>query len=462
MATTSATATAAGTELQELAKRHLWMHFTRHGAYDKADVPIIVRGEGAYVWDEKGNRYLDGLSALFCVNLGHGRTELGEAAARQVEELDFYTIWSYAHPRAIELATRIASLAPADLNRVFFTSGGSEAVESAIKLARAYHQRTGHARKTKFITREVAYHGTTLGALAATGISALRYEFEPLVPGGHQVPNTNSYRWPEGRDPLWAAERIEEKILYEHPDTVAAVILEPLQNAGGCIPPQEGYFQRVREVCDRYDVLLISDEVICAWGRLGHWFGCERYDYIPDMITTAKGLTSAYVPMGGLIVSDRVAEPFMHGAEMFTHGFTFAGHPVASAVAMANLDAFEQEDICGHVLRKEPEFRNMLESLRDIPIVGDVRGDGFFHAIELVKDQETKEGFTKDESEWLLRGFLSGELFRRGLICRADDRGDPVIQFAPPLICDTEQFEEIEGIVRPVLEEAWEKVQQRG
>ncbi len=462
MATTSATAPAVGTDLQDLAKRHLWMHFTRHGAYAEADVPIIVRGEGPYVWDENGNRYLDGLSALFCVNLGHGRTELGEAAARQVEELDFYTLWSYAHPRAIELATRIASLAPADLNRVFFTSGGSEAVESAIKLARVYHQRTGNPRKTKFITREVAYHGTTLGALAATGISSLRYEFEPLAPGGVQVPNTNSYHWPEGRDPLWAADRIEEKILFEHPDTVAAVILEPLQNAGGCIPPQEGYFQRVREICDRYDVLLISDEVICAWGRLGHWFGCERYDYIPDMITTAKGLTSAYVPMGGLIVSDRVAEPFMHGREMFTHGFTFAGHPVAAAVALANIDAFEREEICDHVLRKEPEFRAMLESLRDIPIVGDVRGDGYFQAIELVKDQETKEGFTAEESEWLLRGYLSGELFRRGLICRADDRGDPVIQFAPPLICDTEQFQEIEGVIRPVLEEAWRKVQQRG
>ena len=459
MATTGtrpAAPTKAG--LQELAKRHLWMHFTRHGAFDEADVPIIVRGEGPYVWDEHGNRYLDGLSALFCVNVGHGRTELGEAAARQVEELDFFTIWSYAHPRAIELATRIASLAPGDLNRVFFTSGGSEAVESAIKLARAYHQRTGNARKTKFITREIAYHGTTLGALAATGISDLRHEFEPLVPGGLQVPNTNSYHWPADRDPLWAADQIEERILYEHPDTVAAVILEPLQNAGGCIPPQEGYFQRVREICDRHNVLLISDEVICAWGRLGHWFGCERYGYLPDIMTMAKALTSAYVPMGGVVVSDRVAEPFMHGKETFTHGFTFAGHPVASAVAMANLDVFEREDICGHVLRKEGELRGMLDSLRDIPIVGDVRGDGFFHAIELVKDQETKEGFTDEESEWLLRGFLSGELFRRGLICRADDRGDPVIQLAPPLICDTEQFEEIESVLRPVLTEAWERV----
>jgi adenosylmethionine-8-amino-7-oxononanoate aminotransferase len=458
MAITSAAETATGPKLQELAKRHLWMHFTRHGAFDEAEVPIIVRGEGAYVWDEHGNRYLDGLSGLFCVNAGHGRTELGEAAARQVEELDFYIIWSYAHPRAIELATRLASLAPADLNRVFFTSGGSEAVESAIKLARVYHQKTGNPRKIKFITREIAYHGTTLGALAATGIPALRTPFEPLVPGGYQVPNTNSYRWPADRDPLWAAEQIEETILFEGPETVAAVILEPLQNAGGCIPPQEGYFQRVREICDRHDVLLISDEVICAFGRLGHYFGCQRYDYLPDIITMAKALTSAYAPMGGLIASDKVAEPFMHGKEMFTHGFTFAGHPVAAAVAMANLDVFEREDLCGHVLRKQGELRDMLDSLREIPIVGDVRGDGFFHAIELVKDQETKEGFTDEESEWLLRGFLSGELFRRGLICRADDRGDPVIQLAPPLICDTEQFEEIESVLRPVLTEAWERI----
>jgi adenosylmethionine-8-amino-7-oxononanoate aminotransferase len=460
MATTTGTRPAAppAASLQELAKRHLWMHFTRHGAYDDGDVPIIVRGEGPYVWDEKGDRYLDGLSALFCVNAGHGRTELGDAAARQVAELDFFTIWSYAHPRAIELSARMASLAPGDLNRVFFTSGGSEAVESAIKLARAYHQRTGNPRKTKFISREIAYHGTTLGALAATGISALRQEFEPLVPGGYQVPNTDSYRWPADRDPLWAADQIEEKIVYEHPDTVAAVILEPLQNAGGCIPPQDGYFQRVREICDRHNVLLISDEVICAWGRLGHWFGCERYGYQPDIVTLAKALTSAYVPMGGLIASDRVAEPFMHDDESFAHGLTFAGHPVAAAVAMANLDVFEREDICGHVRAKEEELRTMLDSLRDIPIVGDVRGDGFFHAIELVKDQGTKETFTDSESEWLLRGFLSSELFRRGLICRADDRGDPVVQLAPTLVCDTEQFEEIESVLRPVLTEASERV----
>src|SRR3954447_4403809 len=449
-------------QLQENALKHLWMHFTRMGGFGpENEVPIIARAEGPYVWDIHGNRYLDGLSGLFCVNAGHGRTELGEAAAAQVAELDFFTVWSYAHPRAIELAARIAALAPGDLNRVFFTSGGSEAVESAIKLARSYHQQTGNDRKTKFISREVAYHGTTLGALAATGIPALRTPFEPLVPGGYQVPNTNSYHWPEGRDELWAADQIEEKILYEGPETVAAVILEPLQNAGGCITPQEGYFQRVREICDRHDVLLISDEVICAWGRLGHYFGCERYGYQPDIVTTAKALISAYVPMGAMIVSDRVAAPFMDGTESFTHGFTFAGHPVAAAVAMANLDVFEREDIPGHVREKEGEFRSMLDSLRDIPIVGDVRGAGFFHAIELVKDQDTKEGFTDDESEWLLRGFLSGELYRRGLICRADDRGDPVVQLSPTLVCDTEQFEEIEGVLRPVLTEAAEQLHKR-
>ncbi len=459
MATTSARPAAADSSLQEQALRHLWLHFTRMGGYDEAhEVPIIVRGEGPYVWDEHGNRLLDGLSGLFCVNVGHGRAEIGDAMAAQVRELDFTTNWSYAHPRAIELATKIASLTPGDLNRVFFTSGGSEAVESALKLARNFHRVHGKGQKHKVVAREVAYHGTSMGALSATGLTALKTPFEPHTPGGVHVPNTNSYHWPEGRDPLWAAEEIERRIEFEGPETVSAVILEPVQNAGGCIPPQEGYFQAVREICDRHDVLLISDEVICAWGRLGHWFGCERYDYRPDIITSAKALTSAYIPMGAMIVSDEVAAPFMEGTEMFAHGFTFAGHPVAAAAALANIEIFEREDLCGHVLRKEAEFRGLLEGLRDLPIVGDVRGAGFFQAVELVKDKETKEGFSDDESERLLRGFLSGELYRRGLICRADDRGDPVVQFAPPLISDTEQFEEIESIMRSVLTEAWEKI----
>jgi adenosylmethionine-8-amino-7-oxononanoate aminotransferase len=467
MATTPQTAyephAGAPSDLQEKARRHLWMHFTRMGAYDADhEIPIIVRGEGCYVYDEHGKRYLDGLSALFCVNAGHGRAELGDAAAAQAKELGFFTNWSYAHPRAIELADRIASLTPGDLNRVFFTSGGSEAVESAWKLSRAYHKLRGNTQKTKIIARETAYHGTTFGALSITGITALRTPFEPLVPGAHHVPNTNDYRWDETRDPLWAADQIEHKIEFEGPETVAAVILEPVQNSGGSFVPQDGYFQRVREICDRHDVLLISDEVICAWGRLGHYFGCERFGYLPDIITTAKGITSAYAAMGAVIATDRVAEPFMHDTKMFTHGITFGGHPVSAAVALANLDIFEREDLCGHVRAKEGEFRQMLDKLHeDLPIVGDVRGAGYFHALELVKDKETKETFDGAESEELLRGFMSGELYRRGLICRADDRGDPVIQLSPPLIADTEQFEEIDTVLRAVLTEAWERIVRR-
>lgn len=437
------------------------MHFTRMGAYEVQDVPIITRGEGCYVFDDTGKRYLDGLSALFCVNAGHGREEIGEAAAKQIRELGFYTNWSYAHPRSIELAAKIAELAPGDLNRVFFTSGGSESVESAWKLAKSYHKKTGNPLKTKIVARDLAYHGVTHGALSITGITSLREEFEPLVPGVRHAPNTNLYHDDDHQDPLWTADAIEEIIEFEGPDTVAAVILEPVQNAGGCFVPPEGYFQRVREICDRHNVLLISDEVICSWGRLGYYFGHERYDYSPDIVTTAKGLTSAYAALGAVIATDKVFEPFKHGDSAFTHGITFGGHPVGTAIALANIEIFERENLCAHVLEKEGEFRGMLDGLRDLPIVGDVRGAGFFHAIELVKDKETRESFNDDESEYLLRGFLSGALYDQGLICRADDRGDPVIQLSPPLIADSEQFEEINGILRSVLTEAWERLEAR-
>ena len=445
--------------LQEQARRHLWMHFTRMGGYDDAhEVPIIVKGDGCYVYDEHGKRYLDALSSLFCVNIGHGRADIAQAGADQAKELGFFTNWSYAHPRSIELATKIASLAPGDLNRVFFTSGGSEAVESALKLARQYHKLTGNPLKTKFIAREVAYHGTSLGALSATGVTSLRTPFEPLAPGGVHVPNTNLYRLPEGHSPAELAEAVAHKIEFEGPETVAAVIMEPVQNAGGCFTPPEGYWQRVREICDYYNVLLISDEVICAWGRLGEWFGAERYGYAPDMITTAKGITSSYAAMGALIASDKVAEPFLSGHNSFTHGITFGGHPVASAVALANIAAFEDEQILENVRTNEPVFKAMLERLAQLPIVGDVRGAGYFHAIELVKDKDTKESFSDAESETLLRGFLSGELYKNGLICRADDRGDPVIQLSPPLIAGPEQFAEIEAILTPILTEAGERM----
>ena len=442
----------ATTTLQEQARRHLWMHFARMGGYDEQhEIPIIVRGEGCHVWDEHGKRYLDGLSALFCVNIGHGRQDVAQAGADQAAELGFFTNWSYAHPPAIQLAARIAELAPGDLNRVFFTSGGGEAVESAIKLVRQFHKLTGNPNKTKLIARETAYHGTTLGALAATGITNLRQPFEPFTPGGCHVANTNLYRLPPGYGAENLAEAIAKRIEFEGPDTVAAVILEPVQNAGGCFVPPEGYFQRVREICDEHDVLLISDEVICSWGRLGHIFGADRYGYQPDIITTAKGLTSSYAPMGAVIASDRVFAPFAEGANSFVHGFTFGGHPMCAAVAMANIDVIEQEGILENVREHEPTFRAMLESLRDVPIVGDVRGAGYFQALELVKDQETKASFSKPEAEALLRGFLGPELFRNGLIARVDDRGNPVVQLSPPLIAGPEQFAEIESVLRPAL-----------
>ncbi|MDK1475125.1 aspartate aminotransferase family protein [Streptomyces sp. 549] len=455
--------TVTSSDLSRTAYDHLWMHFTRMSSYADAPVPTIVRGEGTYIYDDKGKRYLDGLAGLFVVQAGHGRTELAEAAAKQAKDLAFFPIWSYAHPKAVELAERLANHAPGDLNKVFFTTGGGEAVETAWKLAKQYHKLTGNPGKYKVISRAVAYHGTPQGALSITGLPALKAPFEPLVPGAHKVPNTNIYRAPiHGDDPeafgRWAADQIEQEILFEGPETVAAVFLEPVQNAGGCFPPPPGYFQRVREICDRHGVLLVSDEVICAFGRLGTVFACDKFGYVPDIITCAKGMTSGYSPIGAAIISDRVAEPFYQGDNTFLHGYTFGGHPVSAAVAMANLDIFDREKLNQHVLDNEDAFRGTLEKLHDLPIVGDVRGNGFFYGIELVKDKHTKETFNDEETERVLYGFLSKALFDNGLYCRADDRGDPVVQLAPPLISDQSTFDEIEQILRGVLSEAYTKL----
>jgi adenosylmethionine-8-amino-7-oxononanoate aminotransferase len=449
---------------QASAKRHMWLHFTRMSTFIDGDMPLIVRGSGPYVFDDHGKRYLDGLSGLFVSQIGHGRREVAEAAARQGSELAYFPLWSYGHPRAIELAERLAAMAPGDLNRVFFTTSGSEAVEAAWKLAKQYFKMTGEPGRYKVISRNIAYHGTSMGALAITGLPGLKAPFEPLPAGGVRVPNTNFYRAPDfvAHDVTvfgqWAANEIERAILREGPETVAAVFLEPLQNSGGCFPPPPGYFQRVREICDRYGVLLVSDEVICAFGRLGYYFGSQRYGYQPDIITFAKGVTSGYAPLGGMLVREALMEPFSKGDASFVHGVTFAGHPVSCAVALANLDVFEKEDLLGNVRANEAAFRATMEKLSDLPIVGDVRGDGYFYGIEMVKDKATRETFSDEESEELLRGFLSHALFSAGLVCRADDRGDPVIQLAPPLTCTQEHFDEMEQILRTVLTEAWARL----
>jgi adenosylmethionine-8-amino-7-oxononanoate aminotransferase len=456
------TATVAPIDLQRAAREHLWLHFTRMGGYQQGEMPIIVRGDGCYLEDANGKRYLDALAGLFAVNIGYSYgDEIGEAAAAQMRELPFYTNWSYAHPRAIELASTVAELAPGDLSRVFFCSGGSEAIESAWKLARQYHTARGE-RRWKAISRNVAYHGTTMGALSINGIPALRKPFEPLVPSVAHTRNTNRYHRPAGETEeeftQFLLDDLEHVIAAEGADTIAVVIMEPVQNAGGCFTPPAGYFQGVREICDRHGILLCADEVITGFGRIGYWFASEKYDIRPDLVTSAKGLSSAYASIGAVITTDKVMEPFLEGTSMFSHGITFGGHPVMCAIALKNIEIMKRDGIVEGVLEHEDTFRSTLEQLLELPIAGDLRGAGCFYALELVKDKETRESFNDDESEKLLRGFLSPELFERGLICRADDRGDPVIQISPPLVARKPEFDEMVGILGDVLTEAWQRI----
>ena len=453
--------------LQDLAKQHLMMHFTSQGRFSSEEVPVIERGDGCWVWDTNGKRYFDGMSGLFCTQIGHSYgAELGEAAAKQMAELGFFINWSYAHPRVIELSAKIAEIAPGDLNRTFFCSGGSEANESIIKLARQYHQIRGEGRRYKMIARRTAYHGTTFGALSLTGISAIRAPFEPLMPGVRHVSNTNSYRRPEGETEAefsqFLVDELRGVIEQEGPESVAAVFIEPVQNSGGTFTPPEGYCRGVRELCDEYGILLVADEVICGFGRLGYWFGSERYDIRPDVITFAKGIGSAHVPLGGVIMTDAVAQPFLEGTTIFNHGITYGGHPVAAAVALKNLEVMEREGVIENVRQNEDYFRGILRKLGEKPIVGDVRGAGYFMSLELVKDKETKETFSDAEAEHLLRGFLSGRLYDSGLICRADDRGDPVIQLSPPLVATRDDLDFIHDVLDTVLDEAWVEMTKSG
>jgi adenosylmethionine-8-amino-7-oxononanoate aminotransferase len=386
---------------------------------------------------------------------------MGRAAHQQMRELPFYTNWSYAHPRAIELAHEVAGLTPGDLNRVFFVSGGSEAVESAWKLARQYHLARGE-RRWKAVSRRTAYHGTTLGALSINGIPALRAPFEPLVPDVLHVRNTNRFHRPpdetEEQFTAFLLDDLESAVVQAGPETVAMVIMEPVQNAGGSLMPPAGYWRGVREICDRYGILLCADEVITGFGRLGEWFGSAKYDIRPDLITSAKGLSSAYAAIGAVIAAEHVIEPFLGERAMYAHGITFGGHPVQAAVALKNIEIMRRERVVENVQANEERFRTTLEQLLDLPIVGDLRGTGYFWALELVKDKETRGGFTPEESETLLRGFLSPRLFERGLICRADDRGDPVVQVSPPLVAGPAEFDELAGVLGDVLAEAWERV----
>jgi adenosylmethionine-8-amino-7-oxononanoate aminotransferase len=464
------TSTVMTLDLREAAHEHLLMHFTRNGAFGpgRKELVVLERGDGPYVFDTDGNRYFDALSALFCSQLGYSYgEELAAAGAAQMAQLPFATTWGFAHPAAVRLAERLAALAPPGLGHVFFTSGGSESVESAWKIARLHHLATGGERRTKAISRRVAYHGATLGALALTGVDAYKAPFGPPAIDTRHVSPTNRFRLAEDErfgdavadDASFTRallEEIEETVLEEGPETIAVLIAEPVQNAGGCFVPPDGYWQGLRELADRYGFLLIADEVITAFGRLGEWFGSTRVGAEPDIMTTAKGLTSAYAPMGAVFANDRVVAPLYDDPKRaLVHGMTFAGHPLCAAISLKNLEILERDGVFENVKALEGHLERRLRELLALPIVGDVRGCGFFWAVELVGDAHNRR-FDADERERLLRGFLPGRLLEAGIIARPDDRGDAVVQVAPPLISTAEQLDEMVDGLAEALSEAGE------
>ena len=442
---------------RERARRHLVPHFTRGDAWKADGLVVIDRGEGCYVWDADGNEYLDALAGLFCTNLGHGRSDLTAAAAKQMDKLAFSSNWGFAHPSSIEAASMIAAVAPGDLDRVFFVNSGSEAVESALKFARCYHLASGDEQRHKVIARNWAYHGTSLGALALTGVPNLRDPFLPMLasPVRH-VPNTLGCRLMPGQTAkeLPCVAAVEEAIVAEGPETVAMVIAEPVQNGRGALVPPEGYWQELRRICDAYGVLLCADEVINSFGRLGHWFGSERVGAEPDMITFAKGVTSAYVPLGGLVMRGSMVERVWDSSlAMYVHGSTFGGHPVSTAVAVANMTALRDENVMGGVLCHEDR---MAAGLRDLmaahACVKDVRGSGYFYAVELMRDRDSGTDLTEAEFTSLLPGGALDRFVREArVLVRPDSRGAAMLMISPPLVADAEVIDDLVSRVDQVL-----------
>jgi adenosylmethionine-8-amino-7-oxononanoate aminotransferase len=446
--------------LQRAASEHLLLHFTPPPAAGARghELLVIERGEGPYVYDTRGRRYLDGLSGLFCAQLGYSYGhEFAAAAAAQLARLPFHTNWGTAHPAAIELAEQLTARTPAGLDHVFFTSGGSEAVETAWKLAREHFAALGQPRRTKAIARHIAYHGVTLGALAFTGVPAYKAPFGPPAIDVTHVSSTNAFRAPDGGDPAAFRDRLlaELRAAVEAagPDEVAVIIAEPVQNAGGCLVPPPGYWRGLRELADEHGILLVADAVICGFGRLGNWLGIEHEDVVPDLVTTAKGITSAYAPMGATFVHERVAETLRRPGGNLRHGITFGGHPLSAAIALKNIELFERDRVLEHVCAFDTHLTARLDELRALPIVGDVRGRGFFRAIELVRDAAGGT-FDAPERDRLLRGFLPRRLLEAGIIARADDRGDSVLQIAPPLIADADVLDELVDGLAQVLADA--------
>jgi adenosylmethionine-8-amino-7-oxononanoate aminotransferase len=443
-------------ELNQALKQHTWLHFTQmKNLIDDPSPMVISRGEGSTVWDTNGKQYIDGLAGLFCVNVGYGRQEIIDAITAQLQKISYVSPFSFPNEPAVELAARLAEISPVGKDaRVFFVTGGSEAVESALKISKQYQRLRGFQGRTKTISRRIAYHGTTMGALAVGGLTGVRKVYEPLLPGARHVPIPHRYRCDycaRSSDCSGQCTREVANLMeFESPDTIAATIMEPVQNSGGCIVPPLTYYPEIRRLTRENGIVMIMDEVICGFGRTGKMFGTEHWGVQPDMITLAKGLTSAYYPLGAVIVAQEIADAFIgEEAKKLMHGITFGGHPVAAAAALANLRIIERENLVEQAAQKGDYLRAELHKALDRHAsIGDIRGAGLFIGIEFVKDKSTREPMEGGP----MMGWLSDQLVSRGLICRCDDRLDPVIQLSPPLVITRQELDQIVSTIQEVVE----------
>ncbi|WP_158852097.1 aminotransferase class III-fold pyridoxal phosphate-dependent enzyme [Saccharothrix deserti] len=448
------------TALSATAARHLLLNMTPNGSLGDDGVFVVRSGDGPYVHDEDGTRYIDGLSGLYCCQLGYSYAdEIAEAAGKQLRELCFSPLWSAsAHPAAIELAERLAGIVPAGIEHTFFSSGGAEAVETAWKIARRFHTLRGEPGRTKAISRRGAYHGLTLGALSFTDDPGLIEPYGPPAVETRFVSNTNRNGLPPemANDSMFTAHllaEVESVILAEGPETIAMLIAEPVQNRGGCITPPAGYWPGLRALADRYGFLLVADEVITGFGRLGEWFGGDRYDARPDIVTVAKGITAGYAPMGATLVGARVAEVINRPGAVLNHGYTFGGHPLSAAIALRTLEIMERDKVLDNVRGLQGGLASGMAALADLPIVADIRGAGFFHAVELVGDQEDG-GFSDAARKALVVDLIPRRLREAGLLARVYNRAAPLLQIAPPLISDRPLLDRIVEIIADTLDEA--------
>ncbi|AWM59941.1 aspartate aminotransferase family protein [Pseudomonas songnenensis] len=435
---------------QALSRDHHLPPFTDYKALNAKGTRIITKASGVYLWDSEGHKILDAMAGLWCVNLGYGREELVEAATRQMRELPYYNLFfQTAHPPAVALAKAIADIAPAGMNHVFFTGSGSEANDTVLRMVRHYWAIKGQPAKKVVIGRWNGYHGSTIAGASLGGMKAMHEQGDGPIPGIEHI--DQPYWFGEGGDMspeefgVRIADQLEQKILEVGEDKVAAFIAEPIQGAGGVIIPPESYWPRIKEILARYDILFIADEVICGFGRTGEWFGSDYYGLAPDLMPIAKGLTSGYIPMGGVVVRDEVVQTLNEGGE-FYHGFTYSGHPVAAAVALENIRILREEKIVERVKTKTaPYLQSRWQELLEHPLVGEARGVGLLGALELVKNKKTRERFADPGVGMRCREHC----FRNGLVMRAV--GDTMI-ISPPLVISEEQIDELIGKVRLCLD----------